>query len=116
MKTTEIGKKGEVIAVRYLQKKGWQILAQNYRYRRSEIDIIAQDNETTVFVEVKFRQSNAFGNPEDAVNETKQTQIIKGANHFILENDILNDIRFDIISILKVGNEYQITHFKDAFY
>ncbi len=116
MKTTELGRKGEAIAVQFLRQKDWQILVQNYRYRRSEIDIIAQDQKTTVFVEVKYRKSNRFGNPEEAVNKQKQQQIIQGATHFILTEHILNDIRFDIISILKYENKYQIQHFEDAFH
>lgn len=116
MNTTEIGRHAENIAVDFLMKKGWKILTQNYRYRRSEVDIIAQSQDIIVFVEVKYRASDAFGNPEDAVDERKQNQIIQGANHYVYTQNISSNIRFDIISIQQMMNEYQITHFEDAFY
>jgi len=116
LKATDIGKRAESLAVQFLKDKNWQIIAQNYRYRRTEIDIIAQDQNTTVFLEVKYRRSDKFGNPEEAVNIQKQNRIIACANHFIFKNNIENDIRFDIVAILKTSNKYEIEHFEDAFY
>ncbi len=116
LKTTEIGKRAESLAVQFLKGKNWQIIAQNYRHRQTEIDIIAQEQNTIVFVEVKYRKSSAFGHPEEAVNIQKQNRIITCATHFILHNNIENDIRFDIVAILKTSTKYEIEHFEDAFY
>lgn len=109
---TELGKIGEHKASIYLQNKGYQILNQNYRYKRDEIDLIAQYKELLIFVEVKSRKNNFFGNPEEAVNNTKAQNVIRAAQHYIQTIDWQNDIRFDIISI--TGDE--ILHFEDAFF
>ena len=111
----EVGKEGEKLAANYLMKKGFEVIERNYRYRRFEIDIIAKKEKTLVFVEVKTRSANYFGEPEEAVGEKQSSQIIEAAENFILEIDWKGDIRFDIISVLKRG-EIQITHFEDAFY
>ncbi len=111
----KIGKEGEKLAADYLIKNGFEVIKRNYRYRRFEIDIIAKKGDTLVFVEVKTRSANYFGEPEEAVADKQAAQIMEAAENFILETDWEGDIRFDIISILK-RRENQITHFEDAFY
>ena len=109
---TELGRIGEQIAYNYLINKGYQIHIQNYRYKRDEIDIIAQFHNLLVFIEVKSRKNNFFGNPEEAVNNTKAANIIRASQNYLQEINWQKDIRFDIIAI--TGNE--IMHFEDAFY
>ena len=70
-KTTEIGKKGEILAKDFLIAKNYTILFMNWRYKHSEIDIIAQDGKMIVFVEVKSRKNNQYGNPEEFVTKHK---------------------------------------------
>lgn len=104
----ELGKKGETIARNYLQKKGYQILAENYipkwaSFDRKEIDIIAKKGDTISFIEVKavLESENSGFLPEDKVNFFKQKKIKKVAESYLLENKIPLDIKWqiDIISI-----------------
>ena len=112
----ELGQRGEHIAQTFLKEKGFQILHVNWRNRKLEIDIIAMDGETLVFVEVKTRQTLIFGEPEDAVNYKKRRSLIRAANAYVLKYGFKDDARFDIISIIIERNETVINHFPDAFY
>ena len=114
-KNKELGQEGEQLAANYLKKKGWHIREMNYRFSRSEIDLIASKNELLIFVEVKARTNTSFGLPEDFVDDKKAENIMKGADHYITEIDWNGDIRFDIISIIK-QKTMELEHIKDAFY
>ena len=114
-KNKELGQEGEQIAANYLQKKGWEIHELNYRYSRSEIDLIVSKIDLLVFVEVKTRTNLAFGLPEDFVDKKKAENIMKGAEHYIAEKNWKGNIRFDIISIIK-KEIMEIKHIEDAFY
>lgn len=111
----ELGKKGEQLAVNYLQEKEHKILARNYRYLKAEVDIIAQKADTLIAVEVKTRSSNAFENPQDAVNSKKIQLLVSAMDNYITTNDLDIEIRFDIISVLKQPTGFKIEHLKDAF-
>ncbi|UII28240.1 YraN family protein [Fulvivirga maritima] len=108
------GREGEDAAVNYLHCKGYEILNRNYRYRRSEVDIIAKKDEIIVFVEVKTKTSTAFGFPEEAVNHVKIKKVTEAADYYTYEMGWQKDIRFDIISYNKATDS--IDHFIDAFY
>ncbi len=96
----DIAKMGEVLAVKHLRARGCKILAQNYRARRGEIDIIVQDGVFTVFVEVKTRRSLRFGVPQAAVTWQKQRQISKVALAYLQSQNRLDaPCRFDVIAI-----------------
>ena len=113
----QTGNHGEALAVEYLLTKGYTILARNWRFQKAELDIIAQQDRTTVFVEVKTRRGLAYGYPEEGVTPAKQKHLARGANAYVLEHDINNDIRFDIISIiLGKGKAPEINHIEDAFF
>ena len=75
----EIGDKGENLAALYLQKLGYDVLEQNYRTGRLEVDLICKKGDVLVFVEVKTRSSTKFGNPETFVNSAKASKIIEAA-------------------------------------
>ncbi|WP_242926120.1 YraN family protein [Pontibacter vulgaris] len=109
------GLNGESMAAAYLQEKGYTILSRNYRYKRAEIDIIAEKPGLLVFVEVKTRTSDKFGFPEEAVTMKKQELILAAAEEFILQKGWEQDIRFDIISIT-LSNPPELHHIEDAFY
>ena len=113
-KNKEIGNKGESIAAEYLDYSGYQIVTKNYRFEKTEIDIIAMDVDILVFIEVKTRKSLRFGLPEDAVDDKKIENILDCANNYIHEINWIGPIRFDIISIL-LFPEISINHLKDAF-
>lgn len=116
MNTQKIGKKGENIAVEFLEKKNYQVLLKNYRYKKNEVDLIAIKNSLLIFVEVKLRSNLDYGMPEETVSEAQKKRIIETAEHYIIENNWQNDIRFDIISITNLNDSYKIEHFEDAFF
>ena len=114
-KNTELGQEGEQLASEYLKKKGWEILVRNYRFSRSEIDLIASKDDLLIFVEVKARTNTSFGLPEEFVDEKKAENIMKAAEHYIKDIDWKSGIRFDIVSIIK-KEKVRIKHIEDAFY
>lgn len=113
----ELGKSGEEAALRYLKNKKFRIIKRNFRFFRGEIDIIAYDAKTLVFMEVKTRSSKDFGLPEESVTPSKQRQIKKIARAFLAKNNLqVVECRFDVISLSYDKNEgYSINHIKDAF-
>jgi len=112
----DLGNKGEELAFTYLVKKGYEILNRNYRFKRNEIDIVAQINNTLIIIEVKTRASRFLAGPEETVTKSKQKTIIKVANDYIQEHEVDLDTRFDIISIILNEKETTIEHLVDAFY
>ena len=112
----DFGKESENLAVEFLEKKGYKILVKNYRYLKAEIDIIAETENQIVIIEVKARSTDTFLSPEEAVNKKKIRLLISAANHFLEENEIDKETRFDIISILpNEENQFQIKHIENAF-
>ena len=111
------GKSGEEAAARYLKSKKFRIIQRNFRFFRGEIDIIAYDRKTLVFIEVKTRKSNEFGPPEEAVTHSKQRQIKRVAKGFIAKNHLREvKCRFDVLSLsFDEKNGYKINHIQDAF-
>ena len=96
----KVAKIGEALAVKHLKARGCKILAQNYRARRGEVDIIVRDGEFTVFVEVKTRRSLKFGLPQAAVTLQKQRQISKVALAYLQTQNLMDaPCRFDVIAI-----------------
>ena len=117
MKTAkqEKGEKGEQMAADYLRSKGYQILETNWRMGHLEVDIIAIGANMLVFVEVKTRATNAFGEPEVFVDLAKQRHLIRAANIYIGKNGIDKEVRFDIISVILNEGVKSIKHIEDAF-
>jgi putative endonuclease len=112
----QLGLEGEEAASTFLLNQGYEIVEKNYRYRHSEIDIIAKKDGLLIFVEVKTKSYDAFGNPELSVDEKKVLKVQQGAEHYILDKDWRGDIRFDVIAIIKLKDAFDIKHFEDAFY
>lgn len=113
----EIGSMGERIAVDFLLEKNYQILDTNWVCGHKEVDIIAKDGDTIVFVEVKTRKSNYLVEPEATVDAYKRRHLIWAANSYVNRFQYDNDVRFDIISIVIYNNdEKRIEHIEDAFY
>jgi putative endonuclease len=103
------GAAGEELAVRYLKKRRYKILCRNFRTKSGEIDIIASKNNATVFIEVKLRNSASFGYPYEAVDKTKATHLQKTALAYLIQNNLSESpCKFEIVSILKDGDEYKI--------
>ncbi|GLB48365.1 YraN family protein [Neptunitalea lumnitzerae] len=112
----DFGKEAEEKAVRHLKSSGYEILAQNYYYRKAEIDILAFKNNTLIVVEVKARKNAYFGNPEQAVNKKKIRLLMEAVNNYIDLNDLDAEVRFDIIAILRQKEGFYVNHIEDAFY
>ncbi len=112
----ELGKKGEQLAINFLVKNGYRILDKNWRYQKAEIDIIAQKKETLAVIEVKTRSSIDFGNPQDFVNPKKIKLLVSAIDEYIISKDLDVNVRFDIIAIVREGNNFTIEHLEDAFY
>ncbi|OYT10938.1 MAG: YraN family protein [Bacteroidetes bacterium 4572_112] len=115
-KASELGKLGEDIASEFLIKKGFKVIERNWRTGRYEIDIIALDNDTLVFVEVKTRSTDYFIEPELALTKKQQRFIIKAANAYINTHSYDTEARFDIISIVMHPQGKEIKHIDEAFY
>lgn len=111
-----LGKKGEAIAKDYLLEKNYLILEKNWRYLKAEIDLITQKDGFIVFVEVKTRSANNYGDPESFVSDKQQKMIINAANEYIIKNNIEREARFDIISIIINNKKKDIKHIEGAFY
>lgn len=111
-----LGKWAENYAAKYLEEKGYEILVRNYRYDRAEIDIIAKHRGQIVVVEVKARSTDYFGHPQDFINRKKVAQLVKAANHYMLENELEEEVRFDAVAILKGEKGFRVEHLEDAFY
>lgn len=109
----KIGTKYEEKAAEYLKSKGYDIIERNFTCRQGEIDIIAKEGETLVFVEVKYRNSTRYGTPSEAVDTKKQYRIMTAAQYYIVKNRISDDTqcRYDVIAIL--GNKIELI--KNAF-
>lgn len=110
------GNKGEMLASRYLLDKGYAIHHHNWRSGHKEIDIIAQQRDTLVFVEVKSRASEEYGNAYDAVTDKKIALLISAAQAYLQKNKIDLKFRFDIITVIGCNEPYRIEHIEDAFY
>ena len=109
------GKWGEGQAANLLQQKGFSILHRNYRYGRSEIDLIAQKDKLVIFVEVKVRKDVHYGFPEATLSSMQANRIHRVATHYQQFIDPYAHIRFDIVSIRKSQSQWLIEHFEDAF-
>ena len=110
----QIGKWGEDAAAEYLAERGLVIITRNARTPYGEIDIVATQNDITIFVEVKTRTSNRMGLPEESVNLRKQTHMLACAEYYAAEHEI-DHWQIDVIAVeRKVGLEPKITHFENA--
>lgn len=112
MNKRSFGGQGEADARAYLVGKGIKVLEMNFRRPTGEIDIIAKQGRTLLFVEVKRRSSLRFGRPAEAVNRQKQAHILRTAQLYLQENHIQDvSLRFDIVEVLPG----EIRHIENAF-
>ncbi len=117
MNCVEKGHRGEDLAVDFLLAKGYRIVTRNWRVRSGEIDIIAQDDDTLVFCEVKTRSSIRCGTGAEAVDRRKQRKIVQAAILYLQRYHLMNQrCRFDVIEILQPAQgQPQIQHISNAF-
>ena len=113
-----LGQRGESFAARFLKKQGYRILARSDRQRWGEIDLIALDGRTLVFVEVKTRRSHEKGHPADAVDEAKQRRLTRLALIYLKQHGLLEyPVRFDVVAITWAAERQtpQVQHYRHAF-
>jgi putative endonuclease len=111
-----LGKAGEDLACRELERRGYAIVARRYRQRRGELDIIARDGATLVFVEVKAREDLRFGGGCDAVTALKQRRMVQLAVEYMARHHIADcPCRFDVVSIHFEDGKPVIELFQNAF-
>ncbi len=100
MERQEIGRLGEKLALRHLKKRGYRILDRNFRCRRGEIDIVAEQKDYLVFVEVRTKTTVAFGTPEESITQTKKDHLVAAALTYISEHPKLPPLwRIDVVAI-----------------
>jgi putative endonuclease len=114
--TREKGAESEDIAVGYLIAQGYEILSRNWYHHHHEIDIVARKNGIIAIIEVKSLFSTYMQEPYQSVNRNKQRMIISAANAYIRKFNIDDEVRFDIISIIRGKGEPRIEHIENAFY
>jgi putative endonuclease len=111
-----LGKEGERMAERYLQKKGYTVVERNYRCPLGELDLVVLDRRVIVFVEVKTRTGYGFGRPLEAVEFRKQRKMIQVAQFFLAEKKLQHrDARFDVVGVSWSGGEPVVEHIENAF-
>lgn len=110
------GQWAEDQALRFLTQQGLKLVGRNYHSQYGEIDLIMKDQDKLVFIEVRFRKSNRYGNPAESITPAKQTKIVNTANHYLASNHYQGPIRFDAVAISPDNTgENQINWIKDAF-
>ena len=111
----ETGKRGEQLAVKFLEEKGWKILEQNWRSGHREIDIIAESNGELVIVEVKVRKTIGRERLEEHVTRKKQQHLVRAAASYLAFRKLDIRVRFDIILVLGETGSYELQHIENAF-
>lgn len=112
----QLGAEGERAAENFLRRQRYAIVQRNYRCRAGEVDLVALDGATVVFVEVKTRTQPGFGTPLEAVDPRKQRQIQRAAQYYLSENRLQNrDARFDVVGVWWDGGELRCELVKNAF-
>lgn len=112
----DFGNLAEDLAVEYLEKKNYRIIARNFRYQKAEIDIVAEFENLIVVAEVKARSYNTVIEPQEAVTKKKIKSIVMCTDFFMQDRTIDKEVRFDIITVLPdEKGVLQLTHIQDAF-
>lgn len=100
IKPRVFGQESEAVAARFLSQRGYRVVERNYRTARGEIDLIAYDGDTLVFVEVKARRGNSFGEPHWSVDRKKQARLFRLAHHYLHRHCLREQAcRFDLVLI-----------------
>ena len=111
----DTGREGENLAASFLLQKGYEIVDRNWRYGPKEIDIVARDGDTMVFVEVKTRSTLAFELPQEAVTKKKMKNLVEAADAYLIQHNIGLESRFDIVGVLNGNPPKVIEHLTGAW-
>lgn len=117
MSTVLTGQVWEAEAIKFLKSKGLDFICKNYSCRLGEIDLILQDEDTLIFVEVRYRSASDYGDSAASVVRRKQQKIIRTASMYLLERDLYDKVycRFDVVAINLVNNLPEIEWIPNAF-
>jgi putative endonuclease len=111
-----LGRAGEDAVHRYLTRAGWTVVARGFRSRFGELDLVAHEGATVVFVEVKTRTADRFGRPAEAVTWAKRARLLRVAAIWLARSgDADRPCRFDVVEVEPRGAAFRITHHRDAF-
>ena len=112
----EFGELGERIAERWLKRQGWRIVQRRFRSGHRDIDLVVEREGTVAFVEVKARRGLAFGDPVEAVNWSKQKELVRSASVWIDRHGRpAESYRFDVVGVLVEGDRVRVRHVPNAF-
>ncbi|MDP3724741.1 MAG: YraN family protein [bacterium] len=109
-----LGQKGEEIAWRFLENKGYRLLERNVRSKVGELDLVCRDNNWLVFVEVKTRTSTEFGRPEESVTPSKLAKLIRAAERYLLQIKESPSWRIDVVAVDMTTNPPSLEHFQNV--
>ncbi len=112
----DLGKEGENLAIDFLIKKGYQIIERNWRFKKAEIDIIAQKDNLLVMAEVKTRSTDYFGDPQEFIKPKQKKLLLLAIDEYVTSRDLDVNVRFDFIGIILNKKETRIEHLEDAFF
>lgn len=115
-KHRRLGFWGEMRARRYLKSNGYKIVRRNYKSPFGEVDIIAEKEDVTAFIEVKTRTSDSFGAPNEAVDSRRRDRYKNAARYYFARRQIDCTVRFDVIEVKKEGGKSAVNHIENAFY
>ena len=112
----EFGELGERIAERWLKRQGWRVVQRRFRSGHRDIDLVVERDGTVAFVEVKARRGLAFGDPVEAVNWSKQKELVRSASVWIDRHGRpAESYRFDVVGVLVEGDRVRVRHIPNAF-
>jgi len=112
----ELGKTGEAIAANYLAQKGYEILDRNWHYNKKEVDLFVRLNEKLIAVEVRTRTSDGWEHPKETITDSKIRFIVEATEAYIIEKDIEDEVRFDVVTVMPRGDDWEIEHIEEAFH
>ena len=116
MNRKELGQRAEDLACEYLLGQGLTVVERNYYIRGGELDIVAIDGETVVFVEVRSKSNEDYGLPEETISAKKQQFLYRAAEQYLINKKWLErNCRFDVVSVLFKGDKAELKWYKDAF-
>jgi putative endonuclease len=110
-----LGAEGEAHAARFLKEQGFKLIKRNYKCPAGEVDIIAREGETLVFVEVKTRGGKGFGLPQESVDFRKQRRLVRAALFYLGGLSSQPLVRFDIVALCRIEGKFEVEHICDAF-
>lgn len=111
-----LGRKGEEVALQFLESRGLRLLERNWRWHHKEIDLIMEGGDAVHFVEVKSLRAPAARQPWEAVTPEKQRNVAMAAEHFIFERHIRKEARLDVVSVLFKDDSFEVEYIPDAFF